>query len=86
MRMGKLEKRASNPVLRDTHEYILVFSKDRYNRPSKDKTSTITRDEFMEYTKSVWTFPAESAKRVKHPAPYPVELPTETHSVIYIRE
>lgn len=68
-------KSASNPVLRDTHEYILVFSKDRYNRPSKDKTSTITRDEFMEYTKSVWTFPAESAKRVKHPAPYPVELP-----------
>ena len=68
-------KSASNPVLRDTHEYILVFSKDRYNRPSKDKTSTITRDEFIEYTKSVWTFPAESAKRVKHPAPYPVELP-----------
>ena len=68
-------KSPSNPVLRDTHEYILVFSKDRYNRPPKDKTSTITRDEFIKYTKSVWTFPAESAKRVKHPAPYPVELP-----------
>ncbi len=66
---------ASNPVLRDTHEYILVFSKGRYSRSSKDRKSTITRDEFLEFTKSVWTFPAESAKRVRHPAPYPVELP-----------
>ena len=68
-------KSPSNPVLRDTHEYILVFSKGRYNRPAKDKISTITKEEFLEFTKSVWTFPAESAKRVKHPAPYPVELP-----------
>ena len=66
---------ASNPVLRDTHEYILVFSKGQYNRPSKNKSSTITKDDFLEFTKSVWKFPAESAKRVKHPAPFPVELP-----------
>lgn len=66
---------ASNPVLRDTHEYILIFSKEKYNRSSKDKESTISKDEFLQYTKSVWTFPAESAKRVKHPAPYPIELP-----------
>ena len=68
-------KSASNPVLRDTHEYILVFSKGSYCRSAKNKTSTITKDEFLEYTKSIWTFPAESAKRVRHPAPYPVELP-----------
>ncbi len=68
-------KSASNPVLRDTHEYILVFSKGRYNRPSKNKHSTITKDEFLTFTKSIWQFPAESAKRVKHPAPFPVELP-----------
>ena len=66
---------ASNPVLRDTHEYILVFSKGQYNRPSKNKSSTITKDEFLEFTKSVWMFPAESAKRVNHPAPFPIELP-----------
>ena len=66
---------ASNPVLRDTHEYILVFSKGRFNRLAKDKTSTITKEEFLEYTKSIWTFPTESARRVDHPAPYPVELP-----------
>ena len=66
---------ASNPVLRDTHEYILVFSKEQFNRSSKTKQSTITKEEFLEFTKSLWTFPAESARRVKHPAPYPVELP-----------
>ena len=66
---------ASNPVLRDTHEYILVFSKGDYSRPAKGRTSTISKDEFLEFTKSVWRFPAESAKRVNHPAPFPVELP-----------
>lgn len=68
-------KSASNPVLRDTHEYILIFSKGKYNREAKDKTSTISREEFLEFTKSIWAFPAESAKQVNHPAPFPVELP-----------
>ncbi|MEM3710400.1 MAG: site-specific DNA-methyltransferase [Nitrososphaerales archaeon] len=66
---------ASNPVLRDTHEYILVFSKGKFTRSGKGKESTITRDEFLEFTKSVWEFPPESAERVGHPAPFPVELP-----------
>lgn len=68
-------KSASNPVLRDTHEYILIFSKGQYSRPAQGRVSTISKEEFLEFTKSVWTFPAESAKRVQHPAPYPVELP-----------
>jgi site-specific DNA-methyltransferase (adenine-specific) len=66
---------ASNPVLRDIHEYILVFSKGDYKRDSKGKTSTITREQFMEWTKSVWTMNPESAKKVGHPAPFPVDLP-----------
>ena len=67
---------ASNPVLRDTHEYILVFSKGDFKRPKPpDKENTITRDQFMEWTKSVWTFNPESARKVGHPAPFPVELP-----------
>jgi site-specific DNA-methyltransferase (adenine-specific) len=65
----------SNPSLRDVHEYILVFSKQAFARPRSGKRSTIGRDEFLELTKSVWTFPAESARRVGHPAPFPVELP-----------
>jgi len=66
---------ASNPVLRDVHEYILVFSKNTFKREQGDKENTIGRDEFLEWTKSVWTFPAVSAKKVGHPAPFPEELP-----------
>jgi len=68
--------RANNPVLRDVHEYILIFCKDTFTRrnPQKRK-STISREEFLEFTKSVWTFSAERASRVGHPAPFPVELP-----------
>jgi site-specific DNA-methyltransferase (adenine-specific) len=66
---------ASNPTLRDVHEYILVFSKGSYTRHRGEKKNTISREEFLEYTKSVWQFPAERAKRVGHPAPFPVELP-----------
>jgi len=66
---------ASNPTLRDTHEYILMFSKGKFTRDGKNRQATITREEFLEYTKSVWEFPPESAKRVVHPAPFPIELP-----------
>jgi site-specific DNA-methyltransferase (adenine-specific) len=67
---------ASNPTLRDAHEYVLVFSKGDYRRERLDgRRDTITKDQFLEFTKSVWTFAAESAKKVGHPAPFPVELP-----------
>lgn len=66
---------AKNPTLRDIHEYILVFSKGMYTRENLGRKSTISKDEFLEFTKSVWTFPAESAIKVGHPAPFPVELP-----------
>jgi site-specific DNA-methyltransferase (adenine-specific) len=67
---------ATNPTLRDTHEYILVFSKGSFRRDKMDgRVSTISKDEFLEFTKSVWGFPSESAKKVGHPAPFPVELP-----------
>jgi len=67
---------ASNPTLRDTHEYILVFSKGMFKREKIDgRESTITKEEFLEFTKSVWNFFSESAKKVGHPAPFPVELP-----------
>jgi len=69
-------KSAGNPTLRDVHEYILVFCKDAFKRQNPLKrASTITRDEFLEYNKSVWYFPTESARKIGHPAPFPVELP-----------
>lgn len=66
---------AANPILRDIHEYILVFSKGDYNRIGKGKKNTITKEQFMEWTKSIWTMNAESARRIGHPAPFPLELP-----------
>jgi len=68
-------KSAANPVLRDTHEYILIFSKGSFSRKAKDRKNTITNKEFMEFTKSVWIMNPESAKKVNHPAPFPLELP-----------
>ncbi len=67
---------AVNPILRDQHEYIIVMSKGSFKREKKQgKEDTITRDEFLEFTRSVWKFQPESAKRVGHPAPFPEELP-----------
>jgi site-specific DNA-methyltransferase (adenine-specific) len=66
---------ASNPVLRDVHEYILVFCKDTFKRPRGGRENTISKSDFLEWTKSVWTFPSVSAKKIGHPAPFPLELP-----------
>lgn len=66
---------AKNPTLRDIHEYILVFSKGMFSRGALGRKSTISRKEFLEFTKSVWTFSAEPATKIGHPAPFPVELP-----------
>lgn len=67
---------ASNPILRDVHEYILVFCKQVFKRQNPTRrANTITGEEFLEYNKSVWNFPAEPARRVGHPAPFPLELP-----------
>jgi len=67
---------ASNPVLRDVHEYIMIFSKGSFSRKKTEgKENTISKEQFMEWTKSVWTMNPESAKKIKHPAPFPIELP-----------
>ena len=64
---------AKSPRLRDIHEYLLVFAKEEYSRPESG-TSTIERDDFMDASLSVWQIQPESAKRVGHPAPFPLEL------------
>lgn len=67
---------ASNPVLRDVHEYIMIFSKGTYRRAkSVEKSNTISKEQFMDWTKSVWNINPVSAKKIGHPAPFPVELP-----------
>jgi len=74
----------ANPVLRDVTERVIVASKGRFGRARSPKErrrdglpheSTIAADDFMALTLDVWDFPPESAVRVRHPAPFPVELP-----------
>lgn len=74
----------ANPVLRDVSERIIVASKGRFDRamPASARSKaglpakvSILKDDFMEFTTDVWEFPPESAHRVGHPAPFPVELP-----------
>src|SRR4051794_33337962 len=76
--------KASNPVLRDLSERVIVASKGRFGRARTLKQrvaenlpneSTITKEEFLASTLDVWEMRPESARRVKHPAPFPVELP-----------
>jgi len=65
---------AKNPTLRDVHEYIIVGSKGSFSR-LRTGDDTISKEEFLEATVSIWDILPESARRVGHPAPFPVELP-----------
>ena len=74
----------ANPVLRDLTERVVVASKGRFDRARTraqrageglPHAPTTTADEFMEATLDVWELAPESATRVGHPAPFPVELP-----------
>ncbi|MGI8686623.1 MAG: DNA-methyltransferase [Acidimicrobiales bacterium] len=75
---------AANPVLRDITERVIVASKGRFDRALSVKQraarglpheTTVGTDDFMAMTLDVWSIPPESARRVGHPAPFPVELP-----------
>lgn len=77
-------QKPGDPVLRDLTERVVIASKGRFDRaiPPAERAArgypseaTISRDEFLEATVDVWELPPESATRVGHPAPFPVELP-----------
>jgi DNA modification methylase len=77
---------ATNPVLRDITERVIVASKGRFDRARKPKQreaeglpfeSTMLTEDFMALTLDVWSIPPESAKRIGHPAPFPIELPEQ---------
>lgn len=67
---------ASAPYVIAPVELIVVLCKERWKKTSGSRENDITRDEFMAWTNGLWTFNGESAKRVGHPAPFPLELPT----------
>ena len=77
-------QRPANPVLRDLTERVVIASKGRFDRAMTaierqargyPSYRTANADEFMDATTDVWYIPSESATRVGHPAPFPVELP-----------
>src|SRR5277367_69767 len=72
---------AANPVLRDITERVIIASKGRFDRAMSVKKrrseglpsqSTLMTEDFMALTLDVWSIPPESARRVGHPAPFPV--------------
>ena len=74
----------ANPVLRDVTERVIVASKGRFDRALSRRQrqrkglpseGSIFKDDFMEATIDLWDIPPESATKVGHPAPFPVELP-----------
>ncbi len=67
--------RASAPYVIAPVELIVILYKNRWKKTSGSKKSDMTKDEFMEWTNGLWTFPGESKKRIGHPAPFPIELP-----------
>ena len=77
---------AANPVLRDITERVIVASKGRFDRARTLKQrraegltheNTLMTDDFLSLTLDIWSMPTESARRVGHPAPFPVELPEQ---------
>ena len=81
---------AANPVLRDITERVIVASKGRFDRARTAKqraaeglphVSSLMTDDFLASTLDVWVVPPESARRVGHPAPFPVELPEKLISL-----
>ena len=76
----------ANPVLRDLTERVIVASKGRFDRARTAKqraaqglphVTTLLPEDFLALTVDVWSIPPESARRVGHPAPFPVELPEQ---------
>jgi site-specific DNA-methyltransferase (adenine-specific) len=66
---------ASAPFVIAPVELIVVLYKKHWRKVSESRKSDITRDEFIQWTKGLWTFKGESKKKVGHPAPFPIELP-----------
>lgn len=63
---------ASSPNIINPVEMIAVLYKNTWKRKQKG-TSTITKEEFLQYSVGVWTFPGARSKI--HPVPFPEQLP-----------
>lgn len=56
-------------------EYILILAKGNKKLQHKGETD-LTKEEFITYAYGIWSFtPETKAKKIGHPAPFPIELP-----------
>lgn len=64
----------SNPKMRTKYETVLIFCKEQHNLPKVSSAELdMNEDEFLEWTKNVWTIDAYNKASV-HPCVYPEEL------------
>jgi site-specific DNA-methyltransferase (adenine-specific) len=77
---------ASAPFVTAPVEMVPVFYKETWRRQKDGRTSDLERDEFLQWTLGVWSFPGENPKKVGHPAPFPVELPRRLSKLYAFRE
>ncbi len=75
---------SANPTIRDLTERVVLACRGRFSRALSRREraagglpheSTISPEEFRALTLDTWSIRPESARRVGHPAPFPMELP-----------
>jgi site-specific DNA-methyltransferase (adenine-specific) len=74
---GRFGSPGSVPIVQET-EYILWFKKPGMRKDLTDerrKESALTKEQFKTFGMQIWTVQPERAKKIGHPAPYPIEIP-----------
>lgn len=77
---------ASDPWINTAAEAILVLSREHRTRKGKDRTSDVERQEFLDWTLGIWSFPGQNPAEYRHPAPFPEELPRRLIKLFSFRE
>jgi len=75
---GRFRSPGCIPIVQEV-EYILWFRMSGKRNDITDKLrkkSALTPEEFKEFGMQIWELQSEKAKKVGHPAPFPVELAT----------
>lgn len=63
------------PLLIPPAEAVIILHKGEWSRKDAEgKTTDVSKKEFIDWCDVVWKISPESAKKLKHPAPYPIEL------------
>ncbi len=65
---------ASAPYVIAPVEVIAILFKNQWKKLERGDSS-ISKEDFINWTNGLWTFTGESKKRIGHPAPFPIELP-----------